>query len=190
MKKGLQVVLLLAIYFLLMFFPMFMGFASATLWFFYPVVAALLAATPLMWWASKQQKLGAVAIFPLVWYLLMLLMGELAFPERMVAPVVIIVLAEIMRRVIGYGEQKALRLSYAASSLVTAMQHLIIFTRTDYYYEGAVEEMGSVEYAEKIVGYAKPGYLILLLVFTFGAGYLGALISEKIFKNKVIVGEE
>jgi len=170
-----------------MFLPMFLGFLSPVLWFFYPVLSALLAATPLMWGAKEWKKFGGVAVFPLFWYLLMVLMGELRFAERLITPLVIILIAELVRRLIGYEKQSGLRLSYAVSSLVAAMQHLIILTRTDFYYQGALEEMGSTAYAEAVVGFGTPGYFALLLILTFAAGYLGAILSEKLFKSRVII---
>lgn len=186
MKKTL---ILLIVYFVLMFAPMFLGFLSPTLWFFYPVLSAFLAATPVLWGAKERKKFGGVAIFPLFWYLLMVLAGELGFPERLLAPLVIILLAELIRKQIGYEKQSGLRLSYAVSAIVTAMQHLIILTRTDFYYQGAVEEMGSTEYAEAIVSFGTAGWFALLLVLSFAAGYLGAVLSEKLFKTKVILDE-
>lgn len=182
-----KVVLLLVIYFVLMLLPMFLGYLSPVLWFFYPVLSALLAATPFLWGAKDWKKLGGVAIFPFFWYFIMVLMGELSFVERVITPLVIILIAELVRRFIGYEKQIGLRVSYAISSLVTVMQHLIILTRTDFYYQGAVEEMGSSAYAETIVGFGTVGYFILLLVLTFVAGYLGAVLSEKLFKTKVMI---
>lgn len=185
MKNLIKTALLLIIYFALMFAPMFVGFLSATAWFYYPVISALIAATPFMWGAKEHVSIGGVAMFPLFWYVVMLVMGELGFPERIIAPIVVIIACEIVRKFAGKQSQMGLRLSYATASLVTCMQHLIILTRTDFYYEGAIEEMGSVEYAEAIIAFAKPGYFILLFVLTFIAGYLGTLIAEKLFGYNV-----
>jgi len=190
MKKLLKTVVLFVIYFVLMFAPMFTGFLSPTLWFFYPVLSALISAAPLMWVASKCRRIGGVAMFPLVWYLLLVIMGELGFAERLITPLIIIIMAEIARWKIGYEKQIGIRIAYAISSLVTAVQHLIIWTRTDFYYEGAVEEMGSTEYADAITAFGTPGYILLLFALTFCVGYLGAIIAEKIFKNKVMVSTD
>lgn len=187
MRKFFRAIALLVVYFLLMLLPAFLGFLSPALWFFYPVASALIASTPLMICAKKWKKFGGATIFPVFWYLLMVLMGELSFAEQWITPMVILAIAEIVRKQVGYETQMGLRLSYATASLVTAMQHLIILTRPDYYYQGAVEEMGSTAYAEAIVGFVKPGYFALLIAMTFVAGYMGTLLSEKLFTKKVTV---
>lgn len=187
MKKVSKIVMLLVVYFILMFLPMFLGFASPVLWFFYPVFSAFIAATPLLMGAKSWKGYGGVAAFPFFWYVLMILMGELKFVERVITPIIVIALAEVARAYIGRDKQMGLRISYAIASLVAVMQHLIIFTRTDYYYDGAVEEMGSTEYADAIIKFAEPGYFVLLIVLTLVVGYLGAIVSEKIFKEKVMV---
>jgi len=189
MKKFLSVAGLFVIYFVLVFGCEFLGFVSPLLWVYYSVLAGLLAATPFMAFASKSTRIGVVALFPILYLVIMLIIGEVSQPICGLMFVAVCILAEVIRRLISSGKQLALRLSYSMTAVAYGMLLLPLWTKTAWYYEGAVEEMGSQAYADALMCYATPFGLISQVVLTFAAGYIGALIAEKIFKNRVIVSE-
>lgn len=46
--------------------------------------------------------------------------------------------------------------------------------------------MGNVEYAEGLMKYSNPAELAILIVLCLVIGYVGSVLTEKIFKNKYI----
>lgn len=189
MKSVLKTLLLLVIYFVLAGAPSFLGFVSPVLWMYYPIISAVLAATPVLWAGARWEKFGAVCLFGLVWAVLGIVLGELSFVDQILPAIAGPFVAELVRLAVGYHKQFGLRLAYAITSLGPVWQIITIWTQTDYYYAGAVEEMGSVEYADALVSLATPVNLVVLIVLTLVAGYLGALVSEKLFKERVTITE-
>lgn len=185
MKQVLKTLLLLVVYFVLAGAPSFLGFASPVLWVYYPVISAFLAATPVLMAGSRWPKFGAVCIFGLLFAVLGLAMGELAFVDQIAPALIGPFVAELVRLAVGYRKQLGLRLAYAIVALAPVWQIIIIWTRTDFYYANAVTEMGSQAYADGLLAMATPLNLVVVIVLTLVAGYLGALVSEKLFKNKV-----
>ena len=185
MKKYLFPVGMFLIYFVIVFACEFLGFLSPLLWVYFGVLAALLAAAPVMAAASKSDKIGTIALFPIIYLLIMLLLGEVSQPIVFICVILVSILAEVVRKLVGSKKQLSLRLGYAVAALAPGMYLLPLWTKTDWYYEGAVEEMGSQAYADSLMKFATPLGLIALIVLCFAVGYLGALIAERLFKNKV-----
>ena len=190
MKKALVVIGMFVVYFALVFLCEFLGFFSPVLWVYFGVIAAFLAATPVLVVASKTQVPGAIALFPVVYLIIMALLGEVSQPIVAIAIVVVLVIAELVRRIAGAGKQLGLRLGYAISAIAPGMYLLPLWTMTSWYYDGAIEEMGSQAYADTLMAFANPVGLVALVVLCFAAGLLGAIVSEKLFKDKVIVSAQ
>ena len=186
MKKTLTTVGLLLLYFVIAFASMFLGFLSPVTWVYYPVVAAFFSATPVLIVCKNWKKPGAIAIFTAVWVILLGAMGEISKPEVWVGYLVTVIAAEVARYFIGYEKQIASRVGYAINCLGIAGSLLPIWTRTSFYYDGAIEEMGSVEYADGLMKFANPVGLISLIVLTLAAAYLGCIVSEKLFTKKTV----
>lgn len=182
MKKVLKTILLIVVYMVLVSIPSFLGYLSPMLWVCYPVVSAFLCAAPVMLAGKRWLKFGAVCIFPLIFAVLMIAMGEITFVESIVAVIAIPLLAELVRGIVGYGNQKGLRISYAIAAVAPALQLLPLWTCPEWYYAGALEEMGSEDYANSLMAMSTPFYLILLIVLTLIVGWLGAVVAERIFK--------
>ncbi len=187
MKKVLSLIGLEVIYFLIVFACMFLGFLSPFCWIYQPVLAAFLAATPVLIVEKNWRKCGAVLVLPAIFAIIMTAMGELGGVFRVCAIIVILIVAEVVRYFMGYENKMASRVSYAIVSLIPACSLLLLWQDKEFYYAGAVEEMGSVEYAEGLMKFANPLGFILLIVCTICAGYLGAVVSEKIFKSKTTI---
>lgn len=186
MKKVLSIIGLEALYFLILFGCAFLGFVSPFCWIYQPVVSAFLAATPILIVCKHWQKFGGVLILSGIFSILMILMGEVGHTIQILAIIVVLLLAEAIRY-LGKYSRNSNRLGYAVAALVPVCQLLLLWTDTEFYYSGAVEEMGSVSYAEGLMTFANPIGLLALIVCTLIAGYCGALVSEKIFKERVCV---
>lgn len=187
MKNVLKTIGLLVLYFVLCLAVEFTGFLSPYLWVFFGALASLVAATPVLILGKNWKKPGALCIFSAFWGILMFAMGEYS---KVIVPIFLIVMAliaELVRKLVGYEKQQGLRLGYACISAGLAGAILPLFFYKDWYYQGAVEEMGSVAYADTLMKLANVPVLILVIVAGFGFGYLGAIISEKIFKGKVTI---
>lgn len=189
MKKALSCLGLEAIYFALCFGCMFLGFLSPVLWVYQPVLSAFLAATPVLILAKHWKKFGGVLALPAVYAIILIAIGEIRGGARIGTIIGVLLVAEAVRYFMGYGNQLGARISYAIASLTPACQLLLLWLDKDLYYAGAVEETGSVSYAEGLMRIATPWGLLALIVLTVAAGFLGAFVSEKIFKDKVLVEE-
>ncbi len=187
MKKVFVTIGMVVLYFVICFACMFLGFLSPITWVYYSVFAAFFAATPVLVVASKWKKPGAIALFSVVWMLILGLMGEISSPAVWVTYIITTIAAEAVRFFIGYDKQLGLRVGYAVNSIGLAGSLLPLWLNTDWYYEGAIEEMESVAYADGLMKLANPVGLILLIVFVVAAAYVGCIVAEKLFKDKVKV---
>ncbi len=166
----------------------FLGFVSPTLWVFQPAVVAFLAATPVLMLCKARKRFGALFILPCILSVSALIMGELSDAPSILAIAFLVVIAEGVRYAFGYESQIGARVGYAVMGLVPICLTLLpLWLNTDLYYTTAIEEMGSIEYAEGLVAFANPLGLVALVVLTLAAGYLGTLASEKLFQDRVAV---
>ncbi len=187
MSKVLKAIGLAALYFVIAFGCMFLGFISPFLWIYQPVLAAFLGAFPIMVACRYWQKPGAILLGPGVFALVMVLMGESSGALRLSCLVIILAAAELIRWGMKYNSQQAARISYSISALIPATSLFLLWTDKEFYYNGAVEEMGSVAYADGLMKFATPIGLIALIVCTLIAGYVGSIVAEKVLKEKATV---
>ncbi|MDO4650307.1 MAG: MptD family putative ECF transporter S component [Eubacteriales bacterium] len=185
MKRLLSFAGLELIYFVIVFGCMFLGFLSPFCWVYQPVIAAFLAAAPVLIACKNRRKFGGLLIIPGIYALIMILMGEVNDAPRIIAIIVVLLAAEIIRFCLGYNSQKGVRIGYAIAGLVPACSLLLLWMDKEFYYAGAVEEMGSVAYADGLMAIATPIGLIALIGCTILAGYAGAVVAEKLFKTKI-----
>ena len=188
MKKVLKVVGILLLYFGITYACAFIGLLGPAAWIYGTSTAiAFLAATPVLIAGAKWTKPGVFILFTGALVVLYVLAGESFQPEAWISFAVVTALAEIIRAVIGYKKQMGIRLGYAVNILGLAGSFLPLWFRPEWYYEGAVAEMGSTEYADTLMKFSNPAGLIVLVILMLVAGYLGCLVSEKIFKGKVTI---
>ena len=117
----------------------------------------------------------------------MIAIGEITSPAVIVAMLVVAVVAEVVRFILGYSTQRGIRIGYAIMSIFTAFTLLPLWIDPDMYYESAMEEIGKTEYADSLMKLSNPVALVLLIVLCFLGGYLGTIIAEKLFKEKTMV---
>lgn len=180
-KEWLKCLLCFVLYFMLVLVAELPGYASALYWVLCPVVAAFLGAGPLTCVMNLGKGFGGTAILPLLWFILMKLMGEFTMPLMIIGMFCMMILAEVVRRSVGYEKLSSIRAATPFLSLVVFASFLPLYFNTAAYKAGALEEMGA-EYAEKIAGYGNFGMFLLVLVLSVAAGMIGERLSEKVMK--------
>lgn len=185
MKKALSVSGLAVLYFIIAFAGEFLGFLSPALWVFSSAIAALFTAIPVTILLRKYPFRGISLVFPAAYLIAGLAMGEISKPEVVIGIIAVGMVAEIAHSILTPGSSKGTGITCAVISCVSACNLLPLWTRPDWYYQGAVEEMGSVEYAEGLMKFSNPAGLAVLIVLCLVIGYVGSVVTEKIFKNKL-----
>lgn len=186
MKKTLSIVGFSVLYFCIAFAGEFLGFLSPLLWVFSSGITALFTAIPVTILLHKYPFRGISLVFPAVSLIMGLAMGEISKPEVVIAIIAVGTVAEVAHGILTPGSSKGSRITCAVISCVSACYLLPLWTRTDWYYQEAVKEMGNVEYAEGLMKYSNPAELAILIVLCLVIGYVGSVLTEKIFKNKYI----
>ena len=189
MRKILKVVGLLILYFAIVLASMFLGYLSPVAWVYFPVVAAFLAASPVLIICKSWKRPGGIAIFTAFWMAIMGALGELDKLEVVVSYIIFLLAAEAIRYFIGYKKQLGSRIGYAVNCLGLAGSLLPLWTRTEYYYEGATEEL-SLDYANGLMRFNNPIGMASLIILTLASAYLGCIVSEKLLRISALEKDE
>lgn len=180
-KEWLRCLLCFVIYFALILVSEFPGYVSPLYWVLCPVVAAFLGAGPLTCVMNMGKGIGGAAVLPVLWFILMKLMGEFSMPLMIIGMLCMMILAEVVRGIVGCEKKSSIRAATPFLSLIVFASFLPLYFQTDAYYNGALEEMGA-EYAAKIASYGSFGMFLLVLVLCVIAGMISERLSEKILK--------
>lgn len=180
-KEWGRAALCFVIYFVLVLAVEFLGFLSPLMWVLTPILAAFLGAGPLTCVMDMGRGLGGAAVIPLLYFILMKLMGEFGMPLMIVGMFCVMILAEVVRYAAGYEKRSSIRAATPVLALLTFASFLPLYFQTAAYGAAAVEEMGQ-EYGEKIVNYGNFGMLLLVAVLCIAAGILSERLTEKILK--------
>lgn len=180
-KEWLKCLLCFVIYFVLILVSELPGYASPLYWVLCPVVAAFLGAGPLTCVMNMGKGIGGAAVLPVLWFILMKLMGEFSMPLMIIGMLCMMILAEVVRGIVGCEKKSSIRAATPFLSLIVFASFLPLYFQTDAYYNGALEEMGA-EYAAKIASYGSFGMFLLVLVLCVIAGMISERLSEKILK--------
>ena len=182
-KEWLRCLLCFVIYFALILVSELPGYASPLYWVLCPVVAAFLGAGPLTCVMNMGKGIGGAAVLPVLWFVVMKLMGEFSMPLMIIGMLCLMILAEVVRGIVGYEKKSSIRAATPFLSLIVFASFLPLYFQTDAYYNGALEEMGA-EYAAKIASYDSFGMFLLVLVLCVIAGTISERLSEKVLKMK------
>lgn len=160
-----------ALYVVAVFATAFLGFFHPLCWVGFPVVAALLGAFSYLCVASHWQQFGAGTLIGLAFGLFLLATGEGGLLAVIVA-IISGLLSDVLRLFAGNTSRKGATIAYPTLSLGVIGWILPLWTRTQWYHNGAVEEMG-VDYAEGLMPLAQWWVLLLLIIATMLVGYIG-----------------
>ena len=177
-----------ALYVVTVFATAFLGFLHPLCWVGFPVVAALLGAFSYLCVASHWQRFGAGALLGLAFGLFLLATGEGGLPAFATA-IIAGLLSDVLRLFVGNTSKKGATIAYPVLSLGVIGWILPLWTRTQWYHDGAVEEMG-VDYAEGLMPLAQWWVFLLLVIATMVVGYIGIRLAISWLKSTVLRFDE
>ena len=146
-----------------------------------PVLAAFLGAGPLTCVMNMGKGIGGAAVLPVLWFIVMKLMGEFSMPLMIIGMLCLMILAEVVRGSVGYEKKGSIRAATPFLSLIVFASFLPLYFQTAAYSGNAMAEMGA-EYGAKIASYGNFGMFLLVLVLSVIAGMISERLSEKILK--------
>ena len=170
------------LYMLFVFAACFFGFFGPVCWAFFPVVAALLGSGAYFWLSARWQKFGVGTYTALLVCIFCLVTGE---ATGFLSKAIIVaggLLADVVRLLVGNASKKSLYFAYPFLAVGNIGWIVNLWTRPEWYIDGAVEEMGQA-YADGIAKLQNPGILCLCIVLTVAVAVLGIWLSSKVDKK-------
>ena len=167
------------IYFVLLYGVGMMGMIPI-LFLIYPTVLAIVAGTVVMLFMTKVQKPWALFIFGMIAPLLMFAMGHTYV--LLVLSLIIMIIAELIRKIGNYNSFKYNMLSYAVFSTWicgSLMQMLLVKEK---YLEMTLGMMGQ-EYADALENLITYPHMALVALGAFIGGIIGAYIGKALLKK-------
>ena len=167
------------IYFALMFGVGMMGMIPILV-LIYPTVLGIIAGTVVMLFMTKVQKPWALFIFGMIAPLLMFAMGHTYV--LLVLSLIIMIIAELIRKIGNYNSFKYNMLSYAVFSTWICSSLMQMLLLKEKYLEMTLGMMGQ-EYAdalEKLITYP---HMALVALGAFIGGIIGAYIGKALLKK-------
>ena len=125
------------LYFVAVFAAEFIGFAHPVCWMLAPALGALLGALPYRWLSQRWRGFGLGTVLATVFGLLMLAMGELDL-LRLAICIGCGLLSDIVRMAV-----KKDCWSYPVLALGNIAEIIYLWTRKEWYLQGAADEMGA-----------------------------------------------
>ena len=132
--------------------------------------------------AIRWQKFGIGTLLAVALAAFLLAVGECDLSKALLM-LLAGVLSDVVRQFIGYATLKGQSLAYPVLSIGVIAWILPLWTRTEWYYQGATEEIG-VDYANGLMMFASPWWLLAVILTTAVAGYLGIRFASKVIKSK------
>ena len=156
----------------------FLGFLSPYAWVFFPVIAALLGAFSYYWAAKRWQKFGVATLCSFVLAAFLLAVGEFEVMEFLLMLAVGIA-SDVVRQLVGNEKQESIYVAYPLLPIGLIAWTLPLWTRTQWYYNGAAEELG-VEYAKGLMTFSSVWGLLLVVLTTAISGFVGIQLVAKV----------
>ena len=167
------------IYFVLMFGIGMMGMIPI-LFLIYPTVLGIIAGTVLMLFMSKVQKPWALFILGMISPLVMFAAGHTYVV--VVLSLIVMIIAELIRKIGNYNSFKYNMLSYAVFSTWICSSLMQMLLVKEKYLEMSIEMMGKdyVDAMEKLITYP---HMALVALGAFLGGIIGAYIGKALLKK-------
>jgi hypothetical protein len=172
---------LAALYVVTVFATAFLGYLSPYAWVFFPAVAALLGAFSYYSVALRWQKFGVGTLLSFLLAAFLLAVGECE-PSKASLILLAGVVADVIRLFFEQDVLKGISLTYPILSIGVIAWILPLWTRTEWYYQGAAEELG-IDYAKGLMTFASPWGLLAVVLTTAIAGFVGIQFAAKVIKS-------
>lgn len=148
----------------------FIGFLSPWCWIvMFPALAAILGVPSYLWAASRWQRFGVATLFAAALALLLISFGEISLLQTFLM-IVVGVVSDIVRQMIGNGIKQGVLVAYPVLSLCVFIWLMKLWTDSEWYYQGAVEEMGD-DYANVLLMLSSMKALLLICLFVLLIAY-------------------
>ncbi len=167
------------IYFALMFGIGMMGMIPI-LFLIYPTVLGIIAGTVVMLFMTKIQKPWALFIFGMISPLVMFAAGHTYVV--VVLSLIVMIIAELIRKIGNYNSFKYNMLSYAVFSTWICSSMMQMLLAKEKYLQMSIEMMGKdyVDAMEKLITYP---HMALVALGAFLGGIIGAYIGKALLKK-------
>lgn len=167
------------IYLVLLFVIGMMGIIPI-LFLIYPTVLGIIAGTVVMLFMTKVQKPWALFIFGMISPLVMFAYGHTYVV--VVLSLIVMIIAELIRKIGNYNSFKYNMLSYAVFSIWICSSMMQMFLVKEKYLEMSIEMMGKdyVDVMEKLITYP---HMALVVLGAFLGGIIGAYIGKALLKK-------
>ena len=169
------------LYVVTIFATAFLGYLSPYAWVFFPVIAALLGALSYYSAAVRWQKFGIGSLLASVLAAFLLAVGECDLSEALLM-LLAGVISDAVRQFIGNKSLKGQSIAYPIQAIGVIAWILPLWTRTEWYYQGAAEELG-IDYAKGLMTFASPWGLLAVALTTAIAGFVGIQFAAKVIKS-------
>lgn len=177
----LKILGLAVLYVVTVFATAFLGYLSPYAWVFFPVIAALLGALSYYSAAARWQKFGVGTLLAFILAAFLLAVGECDLTEALLM-LLAGVISDVIRQLIGNKSLKGQSLAYPILSIGVIAWILPLWTHTEWYYQGAAEELG-IDYAKGLMTFASPWGLLAVALTTAIAGFVGIQFAAKVIKS-------
>lgn len=164
------------LYFIAVFAAEFIGFAAPLCWVLAPALGAFLAAFPYRWLSLRWKGFGLGTTLAAVFSLLCLAMGEMDWC-RVVFMVGFGLLSDVVRLL-----TKKDCIAYPVLAIGNLAAIVYLWTRTEWYHQGAIEEMGQ-SYADGLVNFATPLWLCIDIVLIAALAVCGLALAKRWIKK-------
>jgi hypothetical protein len=166
----------------------FIGFLNPWCWVvLFPMLAAVLGAPTYLWVASRWQRFGVATVFALVLAAVLLPMGEIDTTQAALM-VVIGVVSDVVRQVLGNNQKTSAFIAYPILPLGIIAWLMKLWTNSEWYYQGAAEEIG-VDYAEGLKTLSSITSLIMVVVLVIIAAYIAIRIAAAKMKSTKLLSK-
>lgn len=178
----LQILGFAALYVVIVFMTAFLGFLAPWAWVFFPLVAALFGALSYYCAAVRWKKFGVGTFLAVALAAFLLAVGECDLSKALLMLLAGVV-SDVIRQLIGHTTLRGQSLAYPILSIGVIAWILPLWTRTEWYYQGATAEIG-VDYAKGLMMFASHWWLAAVVLTTAVAGFAGILFASKVFKSR------
>ena len=170
-----------AIYFVINFAFMLLGGIHPVLWMLMPGFIAVFAGIPFMLMVAKVQKLGAVFLMGLIYFVT----GQFTL-VILISMASTCILAEVVRMVTKYNSFKGNSIAYVIFSLGMVGSPLPIWLFKADFLAQITEQGMPADYVAAVEALSSNAMLIVLFVAPIIGGIIGAFIARGLFKKHFV----
>lgn len=182
-KESLRALLCFAVFFAGVLAIQLPGFLSPLYWSIYPVFAAFFAAGPLTCMMDMKPGFGSAAALPLLWFIVYRCLGEMAMPVMWVIFFVLVIAAEIIRKVMGYSSPGSIRVAVPVASLSAGCMVLPLYVSKSTFIARAAAEMDSA-YVAGLDKYGTVWMFIIVIVISIVTASISERLAERIIAGR------